>query len=83
MNDNESLNEVLVIAEAGVNHNGDLETAKKLVEVAASAGADYVKFQTFSAETLATADAPQAEYQRRSNPIGTANQLEMLRKLEL
>jgi N,N'-diacetyllegionaminate synthase len=83
MTDNESLNEVLVIAEAGVNHNGDLETAKKLVEVAARAGADYVKFQTFSAETLATADAPQAEYQRRSNPIGTANQLEMLRKLEL
>ena len=83
MTDNESLKEVLVIAEAGVNHNGDLETAKKLVEVAASAGADYVKFQTFSAETLATADAPQAEYQRRSNPIGTANQLEMLRKLEL
>jgi sialic acid synthase SpsE len=75
--------EVVIIAEAGVNHNGDLETAKKLIEVAAKAGADYVKFQTFSAETLATADAPQAEYQRKSNSFGADNQLEMLRKLEL
>ena len=83
MTDSQQSNEVLVIAEAGVNHNGDLETAKRLVEVAAKAGADYVKFQTFSAETLATADAPQAEYQRKSDPIGTVNQLEMLRKLEL
>jgi N-acetylneuraminate synthase len=83
MTDSQQSNDVLVIAEAGVNHNGDLETAKKLVEVAAKAGADYVKFQTFSAETLATAEAPQAEYQRRSNPVGAVNQLEMLRKLEL
>jgi N,N'-diacetyllegionaminate synthase len=83
MTDIQLSNDVLVIAEAGVNHNGNLETAKKLVEVAAKAGADYVKFQTFSAETLATANAPQAEYQRRSELTGTVNQLEMLRKLEL
>lgn len=83
MADSQQIKDVIVIAEAGVNHNGDLETAKKLVEVAAKASADYVKFQTFSAETLATADAPQAEYQRRSNPIEAVTQLEMLRKLEL
>ncbi len=75
--------DVVIIAEAGVNHNGDLEIAKKLIEVAAKAGADYVKFQTFSADTLATAEAPKAQYQRKSNSFGADNQLEMLRKLEL
>jgi len=44
----------IVIAEAGVNHNGDLDTAKRLIEVAAKAGADYVKFQTFNAKDLVT-----------------------------
>ena len=52
-----------IIAEAGVNHNGSLDLARQLVAVAAQAGADAVKFQTFKAERLVTADAPKAEYQ--------------------
>ena len=55
-------NRTLIIAEAGVNHNGDIELAKQLVEVAAEAGADYVKFQTFSADRLVTRSANKAEY---------------------
>lgn len=71
-----------VIAEAGVNHNGDLDLARQLVEVAASAGADAVKFQTFRAEKLVTAGAPKATYQQRQS--GTEEgQLGMLRRLEL
>ena len=50
----------LIIAEAGVNHNGDLELAKRLIDVAAQAGADLVKFQTFTADRLATPQAPKA-----------------------
>jgi len=73
---------VFVIAEAGVNHNGDLKAARDLIDVAVSAGADAVKFQTFRAELLATPDAPKAEYQLQTT--GTAeSQLEMLRGLEL
>lgn len=72
----------LIIAEAGVNHNGDLELAKQLVNAAANAGADLVKFQTFSAERLATAYAPKAEYQNRTTNQ-EQSQLAMLRKLEL
>ena len=72
----------LVIAEAGVNHNGELAIAKALIDAAADAGADLVKFQTFSAEALATAQANLAHYQ--SMNIGKAStQLEMLRQLEL
>ncbi len=71
-----------IIAEAGVNHNGDLEMAKKLVEVAARCGANAVKFQTFQAEKLATPDAPKADYQQRST-ADTESQFEMLKKLEL
>ena len=70
-----------LLAEAGVNHNGSPEMARRLVEAAADAGADGVKFQTFSAEALATAAAPLAEYQRRQSSSGS--QLEMLRALEL
>jgi N-acetylneuraminate synthase/N,N'-diacetyllegionaminate synthase len=73
---------VFVIAEAGVNHNGDLEMAKRLIDVAIKAGADAVKFQTFKAETLVTATAPKAEYQTQTTPVDES-QLEMLRKLEL
>ena len=52
-----------IIAEAGVNHNGSLDMARRLVDVAAQSGADAVKFQTFRAEQLALPDAPKAEYQ--------------------
>ena len=52
---------VLIIAEVGVNHNGDMELAKRLIDVATDAGADLVKFQTFSAEGLATQRAPKAD----------------------
>jgi N-acetylneuraminate synthase len=73
---------VLVIAEAGVNHNGDLALAERMVDVAAEAGADLVKFQSFVAERLATAAAPKAGYQHAGTDAGES-QLEMLRKLEL
>ena len=73
---------VFVIAEAGVNHNGDLKLARALIDVAVDAGADAVKFQTFRADRLATPDAPKAEYQLQTT--GDAeSQFEMLRRLEL
>ena len=73
---------VIIIAEAGVNHNGDLELAKKLIDVAADARVDFVKFQTFKADKIATQSAEKAEYQK--NATGTTeSQYEMLKKLEL
>lgn len=72
----------LVIAEAGVNHNGDLALARRLVQAAAQAGADLVKFQTFAADRLAAADAPKAAYQQERTD-STENQQQMLRRLEL
>jgi N,N'-diacetyllegionaminate synthase len=72
----------LIIAEAGVNHNGDMSMARQLIDVAAEAGADLVKFQTFQASRLVTTDAQKAEYQ--SNATGSdETQYAMLRKLEL
>ena len=72
----------LVIAEAGVNHNGDLAVARRLIDVAADAGADLVKFQTFSADRLVTAQAQKAAYQASDRDAGES-QHAMLRRLEL
>ncbi len=72
----------LVIAEAGVNHNGDIELAKQLVDEACTAGADYIKFQTFKAENLVTAKARKAEYQERQTG-SEEGQYSMLKRLEL
>jgi N,N'-diacetyllegionaminate synthase len=73
---------VTIIAEAGVNHNGDVDMALRLVDAAAEAGADFVKFQTFSAARLATAAARKADYQAATTG-GDESQLAMLRRLEL
>ena len=73
---------VFVIAEAGVNHNADLVMALALIDAAVDAGADAVKFQTFKAEELASADAPKAAYQNQTTDKGET-QLEMLKRLEL
>ena len=56
-----------IIAEAGVNHNGDLNIAKRLIDVAAESGADAIKFQTFKAENLVTLKAEKANYQKQKN----------------
>lgn len=73
---------VLIVAEAGVNHNGNIDLAKQLVDAAADAGADVVKFQTFNAKKLATHTAPKAEYQTRTTDEAQS-QFEMLSQLEL
>ncbi|MFN9116380.1 MAG: N-acetylneuraminate synthase family protein, partial [Bacteroidota bacterium] len=73
----------IIIAEAGVNHNGDIELAKKLIEVAADAGADYVKFQTFKADKIVSKDAKKAEYQINNLGGNDDSQYGMLKKLEL
>ena len=77
------MNHTLVIAEAGVNHNGSIELAKQLVDKAVEAGADYVKFQTFNAAKLVTKTARQADYQQKNMGGGGDSQYQMLKKLEL
>jgi N-acetylneuraminate synthase len=71
-----------IIAEAGVNHNGDMKLARALVDTASDAGADAVKFQTFKAEKLASRHATKADYQKKTTG-SEGSQLEMLKKLEL
>lgn len=81
---NNMANHTLIIAEAGVNHNGELDKAKQLIDVAADAGADpdLVKFQSFNARRLVTESAPKADYQNRTTDEDQS-QCEMLRQLEL
>lgn len=76
------MNRIFVIAEAGVNHNGDIEIAKQLIDAAVEAGADAVKFQTFKAERLVCRDAKKAEYQLATTDK-SESQYDMLKKLEL
>jgi N,N'-diacetyllegionaminate synthase len=76
------MNRTFVIAEAGVNHNGNLDTAKRLVDVAGEAGADAVKFQTYRADMLVTRTAAKAAYQTAGDPVHES-QYEMLKRLEL
>ena len=74
---------VIIIAEAGVNHNGDLETAKRLIDVATDAKVDYVKFQTFKADTTVSLKAKKANYQSNNYSDTDQFQYNMLKKLEL
>lgn len=76
-------NHTIIIAEAGVNHNGSIELAKQLVREAANAGVDYIKFQTFHAEKCVSRFAEKAEYQKNNTGKPAESQLEMVRKLEL
>lgn len=71
-----------IIAEAGVNHNGNMDTAIKLIDMAKRAGADAIKFQTFKSERLVTCSTPKAKYQK-ANTGSNESQLEMLKRLEL
>lgn len=77
------LNRTLIIAEAGVNHNGDIQLAKKLIDAAAEAKVDMVKFQTFKAENLVSKDAKKANYQSQNTGDDDLSQFNMLKKLEL
>ena len=77
------MSKVLIIAEAGVNHNGSMQIAKQLVDKAVEAGVDIIKFQTFKSEKLVSKAAKQAEYQQRNIGKGDEGQLAMLKKLEL
>ena len=76
------MSKTLIIAEAGVNHNGSIDMAKRLIEAAAEAGVDYVKFQTFKSEKLVSRHAAKADYQK-ANTGGEDSQLKMLQQLEL
>ena len=73
----------IIIAEAGVNHNGNIENAYRLIDAAVAAGVDYVKFQTFKSESLVSKSAKKASYQIENTGNAVESQLEMLQKLEL
>ena len=77
------MSKVLIIAEAGVNHNGSIQIAKQLIDKAVEAGVDIIKFQTFKSEKLVSKTARQAEYQQRNIGKGDEGQFAMLKKLEL
>lgn len=77
------INHTIIIAEAGVNHNGSIEMARQLVDKAVEAGVDFIKFQTFKASKLVTKTAKQAEYQQKNIGNGEDSQYQMLIKLEL
>lgn len=79
----DQLKHTIIIAEAGVNHNGDITMAKQLIDAAANAGADYVKFQSFKAESLVSPKADLAEYQKNNIKDKETSQFDMLKKLEL
>ena len=76
------MEKIFIIAEAGVNHNGDMQTARKLIDAAAAAGADAVKFQTFKTENLVCRSAKKAAYQMETTSA-EESQFDMLKKLEL
>lgn len=77
------MDRVVIIAEAGVNHNGEIEKAIELIDVAADAGADFVKFQSFKAEHLVNINAKKASYQIKNSKGEEDTQFEMLKKLEI
>jgi N,N'-diacetyllegionaminate synthase len=77
------MNKTIIIAEAGVNHNGDIKLAKKLIDAAANSGVDYIKFQTFKAERIVTKNAKKADYQIKNIDNSDNSQFNMLKKLEL
>lgn len=77
------MDHVIIIAEAGVNHNGDIKLAFRLIDEAAEAGADYVKFQTFDASKLVSANARKADYQVKNTGSEDSTQRQMLEKLSL
>ena len=79
----DKIKKVFIIAEAGVNHNGSIELAKKLIDVAVEACADAVKFQTFKASNLVSKNAQKADYQKNNMNDGDDSQFNMLKKLEL
>ena len=74
-------NRTIIIAEAGGNHNGSISKAFKLVDIAKKAGADYVKFQTFTADTLVSKSAPKAEYQDKN--VKKISHYQMIKNLEM
>lgn len=76
-------NKVIIIAEAGVNHNGDINIAKKLIDLASEAGADFIKFQTFNSKKLVTQTAQRTNYQKINLIEKNKTQFSMLKKLEL